>query len=169
MNINKQFDAMFDRYDKLAGELLATKDNSGTTAENDPLKFQWAKQEGFDPKFDPNANDIVWTHRPQGNYNVPDLLKLRGSMSPETMAETYPMFSAKTSAVDKALAEIYQNVLDGKITHQRGEELAYQLAVDTYDEAKKQGKPKGAGAKSSSIQQTADKASKGQKIVEINQ
>ncbi|XUA17745.1 hypothetical protein ACQVA2_13785 [Citrobacter sp. OP27] len=169
MNINKQFDALFSHYDKMAGELLSTNDNAGTTAESDPLKFQWAKQEGFDPKYDPNSNQVVWTRQPQGNYNVPDLLKLRGSMSPETMAETYPMFGLKGTHVDELLQEIYQNVLDGKITHQRGEELCYQLALDTYDEAKKQGKAKGAAAKSSSVEQTAANAAKGKKIVEAKQ
>lgn len=168
MNINQQFDAMFDRYEKAASELLATKDSTGTTAENNPLKYQWAKQEGFDPKYDPNSNEVVWTPPQQPQYNVPDLLKFRGSMSPETMAETYPMFGLKTEHLDPLLQEIAQNVLDGKITHQRGEELIFQLMMDNYPEAKKRGKASGAGAKSANIQQTIEKATKGQKIVEAD-
>ncbi|WP_260863379.1 hypothetical protein [Citrobacter sp. Marseille-Q6884] len=166
MNINQQFDQLFEQYNARASEILASHNTSGTTAENDPIKYQWAKQEGYQQEYDPNSNEIMWTKAPEANYSVPDLMKFRGSMSPETMAENYPMFGLKTDRIDGLLQEIYQEVLDGKITQQRGEELIYQLMSDTYKDAKKQGRPKGAGVRSSSVQQTASKAMKGQKIVE---
>lgn len=166
MNINKQFDQLFEQYNARASEILSSHNTTGTTAENDPIKHRWAKQEGWQEEYDPNANEVVWTKKPGANYGVPDLMKFRGSMSPETMAESYPMFGLKTDRIDGLLQEIYQDVLDGKITQQRGEELVFQLMSDTYKEAKKLGKAKGAGAKSSSVQQTASKAMKGKSIVE---
>lgn len=166
MNINKQFDQLFEQYNERASEILASHSTSGTTAENDPIKHQWAKQEGWQQEYDPNANEVMWTKKPEANYNVPDLMKFRGSMSPETMAENYPMFGLKTDKIDGLLQKIYQSVLGGEITQQRGEELIFQLMSDTYKEAKKLGKAKGAGVKSSSVQQTASKAMKGQNIVE---
>ncbi|MBF4180589.1 hypothetical protein [Lelliottia nimipressuralis] len=167
MNINQQFDQLFAQYNQRASEILSSSSTAGTTAENDPIKFEWARQEGYQPEFDPNANQMIWTKPPEPHYNVPDLMKFRGSMSPETMAKTYPMFGLKTEHLDDSLKDIYQNVLDGKITQQYGEELVYQFMTDAYKEAKKLGKPKGAGAKSSSYQQTAENAMKGNKIVEI--
>ncbi|HGW6103722.1 TPA: hypothetical protein ACNIQM_001850 [Citrobacter werkmanii] len=166
MNINQQFDQLFERYNAMANEIMASHDTTGTTAENDPVKFQWAKQEGYQQEYDPNANEVVWTKKPLANYDVPDLMKFRGSMSPETMAESYPMFGLKTEKIDGLLQKIYQAVLSGEITQQRGEELIFQLMSDTYKEAKKLGKAKGAGVRSSSVQQTASKAMKGQNIVE---
>lgn len=166
MNINQQFDALFERYNQQANEILSSHAKTATTPENDPIKLEWAKQEGYQPEYDPNANQVVWTQQPQPAYNVSSLMKFRGSMSPETMADNYPMFSLKTEHLDSMLQEIYQNVLDGKITQQRGEELVYQMMSDTYKEAKKRGKPKGAGVKSSSINQTASHAAKGKKLIE---
>ncbi|EIP3951812.1 hypothetical protein LSB85_003679 [Salmonella enterica] len=168
MNINQQFDKLFEQYNAMANEILGTYNATGTTAENDPIKYNWAKQEGYQQEYDPNANEVVWTQKPEANYNVPDLMKFRGSMSPETMAENYPMFGLKTDLIDGLLKEICQEVLSGKITQQRGEELIHQLMSDTYKEAKKLGKPKGAGVKSSSYQQTMSKAMKGQNLVETS-
>lgn len=168
MNINKQFDQLFQQYEARAAEILSSA-KSGTTAENDPIKYQWAKQEGYEEQYDPNLNEIVWTKQPKPHYDVPQLMKVRGSMSPETFAETFPEYQIKTSRLDSLLQDIYQQVIDGKITQQRGEELAYQLMSDTWEEAKKQGKPQGAGAKSSSEQQTASRVMQGQKLVGANQ
>ncbi|EBU7764577.1 hypothetical protein DK750_06915 [Salmonella enterica subsp. enterica serovar Rovaniemi] len=165
MNLNKQFDELFATYNARANEIISTASQSATTAENDPFKYAWAKQEGFEEAYDPNANEVVWSKRPEPAYNVPELMKVRGSVSPETFAETFPEYQVKTQKLDGLLQDIYQQVLDGKITQQRGEELAYQLMSDTWKEAKKQGKPSGAGAKSSSEQQTASKVMKGQKIL----
>ncbi|MBZ7392385.1 hypothetical protein FMJ22_13370 [Klebsiella michiganensis] len=168
MNINQQFNELFAQYDQRANEILSAG-KGGTTAENDPIKYEWAKQEDFEPEYDPNSNEVVWSKKPKPHYDVPDLMKFRGSMSPETMAENYPMFQVKTEKLDGLLQNIYQQVLDGKITQQRGEELVFQLMNSTYKEAKKQGKPKGAGVKSSSYQQTISKAMKGQAVVGANQ
>lgn len=168
MNINQQFDQLFEQYNARASEILASHNTTGTTAENDPVKYQWAKQEGWQQEYDPNANEVMWTKTPEANYNVPDLMKFRGSMSPETMAENYPMFGLKTDRIDGLLQEICQEVLEGKITQQRGEELIHQLMSDTYKEAKALGKPKGAGVGSSSYQQTMSKAMKGQNLVETD-
>lgn len=166
MNINQQFDALFEQYNQRASEILSSSTKTATTPENDPVKFEWANQEGFKPEYDPNANQVVWTKQPEPAYNVPSLLKFRGSMSPETMADNYPMFGLKSEHLDPMIQEISQNALDGKITQQRGEELVYQLMSDMYKEAKKRGKPKGAGVKSSSIQQTAELAAKGKKLIQ---
>lgn len=168
MNINKQFDEMFALYSQRASVLMSQIGSAGqpaTTAENDPLKLNWAKQEGYQPEYDPNANQVDWTKKPQPAYNVPEIMKFRGSVSAETFAETFPEYQIKKAHLDELLQEIYQATLNGEHSQQRGEELAYQLMSDTYDEAIKQGKPTGAGAKSSSEQQTASKVMKGQKIV----
>lgn len=165
MNLNKQFDELFATYSARANEILSTANQSATTAENDPLKYAWAKQEGFEEEYDPNANEVVWSKRPDPNYNVNNLMKVRGSVSPETFAETFPEYQVKTQKLDGLLQDIYQQVLDGKITQQRGEELAYQLMSDTWKEAKKQGKPSGAGAGSSSEKQTISRVMRGQRLV----
>lgn len=165
MNINKQFDEMFRRYGDIADAML-TQYTPQSVQADEPAKISWAKQEGFQPEYDPNADQVDWVKKPQPAYNVPDIMKVRGSMSPETFAESFPEYQVKTQHLDELLQRIYQSVLDGNITQQRGEELAYQLMADTYDEALKQGKPQGAGVKSSSEQQTASKVMKGQKIVE---
>ncbi|WP_333498547.1 hypothetical protein [Kluyvera sp. CHPC 1.2972] len=164
MNINKQFDAMFKQVEEVASAMLANYQPQSVQAD-EPAKVRWAMQEGFTPEYDPNADQVDWVKKPEPAYNVPDIMKVRGSMSPETFAESFPEYQVKTQHLNELLQDIYQNVLDGKITQQRGEELAYQLMADTYDEALKQGKPQGAGVKSSSEQQTASKVMKGQRLV----
>lgn len=164
MNIHQQFAEMVGSYDKLAAQLMPAA--QPVTPEADPAKYQWAKQEGYEPHFDPNSNQVTWIQKPKPSYDVPELLKFRGSMSPETMAENYPMFGLKADRLDPLLTEIYKKVLDGEISQQRGEELCFQLMKNTFKEAKKLGKPKGAGVKSSSIEQTISKAMKGHSIVD---
>lgn len=163
MNINKQFDLMFKKYNEVAESMLAQY--APPAQLDDPIKLNWAKGEGFAPVYDPNADQVNWIKKPEPAYNVPDFMKVRGSVSPETFAETFPEYQMKQQHIDDFLKDIYQSVLDGKITQQRGEELALQLAKDTYKEVIKAGKPTGAGAKSSSEQQTASKVMKGQRIL----
>lgn len=164
MNINKQFDAMFKQVEEVASAMLANYNQQSQQAQG-LAEINWALQEGFTPEYDPNEKQVDWVKKPEPAYNVPDIMKVRGSMSPETFAESFPEYQVKTQHLNELLQDIYQNVLDGKITQQRGEELAYQLMADTYDEALKQGKPQGAGVKSSSEQQTASKVMKGQRLV----
>lgn len=168
MNITQQYQNMRDNYEKLATQLMPAAQESAPVG--DPVKLEWAKQEGFKPTYDPNSDDITWVRQPEPAYKVPDMMKLQGSMSPEALAEVYPMFGVKQQQVDPVLQKIFEAALNGEITHQRANELVFQLMNDVWDKLDKSDKkPDGAAAKSSSFSQTISKALKGQKVAGANQ
>lgn len=148
-------------YDALASKILG--EPSEKTVVEDPVKRQWALQEGFRPEYNPNADKVTWVPSMQSTP-APNMLRLKASMSPESLAEVYPMFEQKQRQIDGVLTQIYQAAIDGDITHQRAQELAMQLALDTFKEVSDGQKIKGAAAKSSSLEQTFDKASKTNRI-----
>ncbi|CAI1768920.1 Uncharacterised protein [Serratia quinivorans] len=162
MNIKKQYKDMVDSYEQMAAKLMPASQDAGP--ETSPDKMKWAEQEGFRPMYNPNSDSVTWVKKPEPSYNVPDLLKMRASMSPETLTEVYPMFGMKAKQMNPVLLEIYQAALSGDISQQRAEELVLQMMSETYKDASKGQKVSGAGAKASSFDQTVSNASKGQKI-----
>lgn len=161
MSSHKQFDDMRSRYDDMAANILGKKEDK--TPLEDPVKRQWAMQEGFRPAYNPNSDKITWLPQRQP-HQAPNIARLRGSMSPEALAEVYPMFGHKQKQIDGALTQIYQAAIDGQITHQRAQEMVMQLALDTFKDVSKGQKVKGAAAKSSSLDQALANASKNNRV-----
>lgn len=161
MNPYKHFDDMRTRYDTMAASIMGKSEDKAPL--EDPVKRQWAMQEGFRPTYDPNSDKITWIPQRQP-HQAPNLARLRGSMSPEALAEVYPMFAHKQKQIDGTLQQIYQAAIDGQITHQRAQELVMQLALDTFKDVSKGQKVKGAAAKAAGLGQSFDKASKANRI-----
>ncbi|HDG1101546.1 TPA: hypothetical protein PCY80_000313 [Klebsiella aerogenes] len=161
MRLEQRYQEMRGGYEKLAARLTPAQTDSqnGKT----PAELEWAQQEGFAPKYNPNNNEITWVKTPEPAYSQPNVMRLEGSMSPERMAEMYPAFATKAKQIDPVLSQIYQAALTGEITHQRAQELVIQLAENTYKDAWK-GKIKGASKTSSSFEQTLDNMSNTNKI-----
>jgi hypothetical protein len=162
MKLETRFQQMRDGYDKLSARLLPDSD-SGDGPDISPEKMQWARQEGFNPHYNPNSDDVIWTPTPKPAYTMPNNQRLQGSMSPERMAEVYPAFATKKDQIDPVLSEICQAALDGKITQQRAQELVMQLALDTYKDAW-QGKATGASKNAANFDQSLEGASKTNRI-----
>lgn len=161
MNYEKTVQGLQTGYEQLAASIM----NQGSSKpEMDPVKLEWAKQEGYRPEYDPNADAVTWAQKPKPAYQQNHLLNLEGSMSPERLAESFPAFTWKKQHADGVLQEIIQSALDGKISTQRAKELVYQMALNSFKEAWGEGKPKGAGKGSANFEQTMEKASKNNKV-----
>jgi hypothetical protein len=168
MNVKQEYQAIVANYEKMASQLLPEAKPSTVT--DDPIKLEWAKQEGFVPRYDPNSDSVTWHQTPKALYQAPELLKLQGSMSPEAASEVYPMFEIKKQQIDGLLEEIYQETLNGNITQQRAQELVIQLMKETFDGFTKAEKAaSGAAGKSASLSDTISNLSKAKKIAGANQ
>ena len=161
MNYEKEIKGLKAGYEQLAASIMSTGEQS---PEKDPVKLEWAKQEGYQPQYDPNAGAVIWSQKPKPAYQQNHLMNLEGSMSPERLAEAFPAFGWKQKHADGVLQEIIQKALDGGITTQRAKELVYQLALNAEKEAWGEGKPKGAGKSAANFDQTMSKASKNNKV-----
>lgn len=143
-------------YDQLAARLTTTAE-AGEVASS-PVKMQWAEQEGYKPTYNPNTDQVSWVKTPQPTYQQPQMMNLEGSMSPERLIESFPAYKWKSEAVDGVLQEIITAAHGGAITTQRAKEAVYQLALDTYKEAKASGKAGGAAKTAGSFEQAMSKA-----------
>lgn len=152
---------MLAGYEKLAAQI--TNGAQEEKPENEPLKREWAYQEGYKPHYNPNSDEVSWIPAPKPAYSVPNNLRLQGSMSPERLAEVYPAFAEKSEQIDPLLTKIYQAALSGEITHQRAQELVLQLAADTQKEAWS-GKAKGASKQAANFDQSISNMSKSNRI-----
>jgi hypothetical protein len=148
-------------YEKLAARLAPDAD---TAPETDPVKIAWARQEGFKPHYDPNADDVRWMREPKPAYQQPNTNRMLGSMSPERLQEVFPAFKVKADQIDPVLTEIAEAAIGGKITQQRAMELAYQLAIDTFGDAWKEKGGGGASKTASDFSQSLESASKSNRV-----
>lgn len=154
MKLEQRYTAMLAGYEQLASSLMAAPQHEVIKS---PEKLEWAKQEGYQPKYDPNSDAITWSQKPKAPYQQNHLMNLEASMSPERLQESYPAFAWKAQHADQLLQEIIQKALDGKITTQRAKELTYQLALNTLKEAWATGKPKGSAVKAANVEQSAER------------
>lgn len=163
MRLENRYQQMRDGYDQLSARLNPSTDAQSDEQPLSPAKMEWAKQEGFNPLYNPNQDEVSWVPEQKPSYSMPNNLRLQGSMSPERLAEVYPAFQTKKTEIDPVLSEICQAALDGKITQQRAQELVMQLALDTFADAW-QGTPEGASTKAANFEQSISKASKTNRI-----
>ena len=154
MKLEQRYTAMLAGYEQLASSLMASPSQEVVKS---PEKLEWARQEGYQPKYDPNTDAITWSQKPKAPYQQNHLMNLEASMSPERLQESYPAFTWKAQHADQLLQEIIQKALDGKITTQRAKELTYQLALNTMKEAWATGKPKGSAVKAANVEQSAER------------
>ncbi|MBK0633373.1 hypothetical protein GZZ44_10480 [Klebsiella aerogenes] len=157
MRLETRYQQMRDGYDALSARLMPGS-KSDDDAPLSPERMAWARQEGLQPVYNPNADEVTWVPTPKPAYTMPNTQRLQGSMSPERLAEVYPAFATKAKEIDPLLQEIYQAALDGKVTQQRAQELVMQLALDTYKQAW-QGKAEGASKTAANFSQSLDGAS----------
>lgn len=157
----QEFNNMLANYEKLAANILGN--DKGVKPEDEPLKYEWAKQEGYDPHYDPNSDSVSWVPKPKAAYDVDNNLRLQGSMSPERVGEVYPAFGQKVQEIDPVLEKIYASALSGEITHQRAQELVLQLAATTYRDAWKD-KGKGASKTAANFEQSIESMSNTKKL-----
>ncbi|WP_310606717.1 hypothetical protein [Buttiauxella brennerae] len=166
MSDYSQFNDMLKNYESMAAKIVG--DKAAEKAIEDPVKNQWAMQEGFRPVYNPNADKVTWVPQAQP-HQAPNMARLQGSMSPEALSEVYPMFAHKKEQIDGVLTQIFQAAIDGGVTHQRAQELAMQLALDTYAEVSKGQKAKGAAAKAANFDQALDNASKKTRVAGVEE
>lgn len=157
MKLEQKYSEMLSGYQNLVSQIMP---QPSVSVVDDPAKLEWAKQEGFRPEYDPNTDQVSWVQQPKPAYQQPHIMNLEASMSPERLQESYPAFAWKAQHLDPLLQEIIQKALGGEITTQRAKELAYQLAINTFDEAWKEGKPKGSGKGAVNFEQAVAKATK---------
>ncbi|ASG63943.1 hypothetical protein CEW81_18315 [Kluyvera genomosp. 3] len=155
MKLEQKYSEMLAGYQKLASEIIPSP---AANVASDPAKLEWAAQEGYQPEYDPNTDEVTWAQQPKPAYQQPQLMNLQGSMSPERLQESYPAFGFKAQHIDPLLQEIIQKALDGEITTQRAKELTYQLAQNTFKEAWAQGKPTGAAKGAADFEQAISRS-----------
>lgn len=155
MKLEQKYAEMMEGYRQLAAQIVPSPQKEVVDS---PAKLEWAAQEGYRPKFDPNTDSVTWAQQPQPVYQQSHLMNLQGSMSPERLQESYPAFAFKAQQIDPLLQEIIQKALDGKITTQRAKELVFQLAQDTFKEAWAKGKPTGSAKGAADFEQAIEKA-----------
>ena len=155
MKLEQKYAAMLEGYQQLASQIIPSPQQA---VASDPVKLEWAKQEGYRPKYDPNTDAVTWAQQPQPAYQQSHLMNLSASMSPERLQESYPAFAFKAQHIDPLLQEIIKKALDGDITTQRAKELVYQLAQDTYKQAWSQGKPKGSAKNAADFDEAISRA-----------
>lgn len=155
MKLEQKYSDMLSGYQKLAATIIPSPDSP---AVDSPAKLEWAAQEGYQPKYDPNTDSVTWAQQPKPAYQQSHLMNMQGSMSPERLQESYPAFGFKAKHIDPVLQEIIQKALSGDITTQRAKELVYQLAQNTFKEAWAQGKPKGAAKGAADFEQAISRS-----------
>ncbi|MBV8042375.1 hypothetical protein [Pluralibacter sp.] len=151
-----QFAQMFAQYDQLASQIRATKPEE---VMNDPVKLQWAQQEGYKPTFNPNSNSVSWVPVAKPVYQQSQLHNLQGSMSPERLVESYPAFAWKAKNADPYITEVIRQAASGEITAQRAKEILYQFALETFKEARKEGKATGSAKTAVTFAEALESAS----------
>ena len=156
MKLEKKISAMVAGYEQLAASIMAQPQDDVVKS---PEKLEWAKQEGYQPEYDPNSDSITWTQKPKPAYQQNHLMNLQGSMSPERLQESFPAFGWKAKHADPVLQEIIQKALNGDITTQRAKELAYQMALSSFKEAWAEGKPTGSAKDAANFDQAMEKTS----------
>lgn len=161
MNYEKTVQSLKTGYDQLAASIMSEPSQEVT---KDPVKLEWAQQEGYRPEYDPSTDAVTWTQKPKPAYQQNHLMNLEGSMSPERLGESFPAFGWKQKHADGVLQEIIQKTLDGEITTQRAKELVYQMAVNAKKEAWTEGKPKGAAKNAANFDEAIEKTTKNNKV-----
>lgn len=156
MKLEQRIQAMVAGYEQLASSIMPQPSSEVTKS---PQKLEWAKQEGYQPEYDPNSDNVTWTQKPKPAYQQNHLMNLQGSMSPERLQESFPAFGWKAQHADPVLQEIIQKALNGDITTQRAKELVYQMALSSFKEAWAEGKPDGSAKNAANFEQAIDKTS----------
>ncbi|EPR3242574.1 hypothetical protein ACU41F_003137 [Klebsiella aerogenes] len=142
--MNDDFNKMLSDYQSLKSSILShgsVNNNGGMDSVNAPEEVKWAiaQEEGFVPHYNPNRDSVVWMPKQETPMEqIPNVMKAGGSMSPEQIANIYPIFQWKnTSGFNDVLAGIIKDLHAGNITTQRAEELVMQLTKESYKEARK--------------------------------
>lgn len=159
--MREQFGAMFAQYDDLAGRIKAAP---SAEAINDPVKREWAAQEGYRPGYNPNADGVTWHQKPTPAYEQPHYMNFEGSMSPERLVESYPAFKYKAEHLDPYIQETIDKAMSGEISTQRAKEILYQFALESFEEAWQGGKITGAAKTATTFAEAVEKASKSNKV-----
>ena len=138
--MNDSFNKMLSDYQGLKESILNHGSiNKGVTeSTSEQIKWAVAQEEGFAPHYNPNLDKLVWMPKQETPMEqIPNVMKAGGSMSPEQLANVYPILQWKnTSGFNDALAGIITDLHSGHITTQRAEELVMQLAKEAYKEAR---------------------------------
>lgn len=161
LRLREQFGEMFSQYDKLAGRIKPTE---SVEVIDNPIKREWAAQEGYRPGYNPNSNSVTWTKTPEPAYQQARTKNMQGSMSPERLVESFPAFAYKAANLDGHIQEVITQAMSGQITTQRAKEMMYQFALETFDEAWSEGKPEGAAKTAASFDEAMNNASKSNKV-----
>ncbi|MCP2003502.1 UNVERIFIED_ORG: hypothetical protein J2Y78_002042 [Buttiauxella agrestis ATCC 33320] len=161
MKMQERFNNITARYDQMVARISP---QPSTDVLLSPAKREWAMQEGFRPEYNPNTDDVTWVKSPEPAYQQSHIKNIQGSMSPERLTESFPAFAYKAANLDETLQEIIRQAVSGEITTQRAKELAYQFALDTFDEAWKEGAPTGAAKAAASFEQAIEKTTKTAKV-----
>ena len=155
--LKQQFEGMFSQYDALVSRIKPGA--AGTEVTNDPVKREWAAQEGYRPGYNPNGDAVTWTQTPKPAYQQSHLKNFSASMSPERLIESYPAFRFKAEKLDPFVQEVINKAMSGEITTQRAKEILYQMALDTFEEAWEGGSITGAAKAAGSAAEALESAS----------
>lgn len=159
--MREQFGEMFAQYDQLAGRI---KPADSVDVAASPLKREWAAQEGYRPGYNPNSDSVTWTKTPEPAYKQARVKNMEGSMSPERLVESFPAFAFKAEHLDGHIQEVITQAMNGEISTQRAKEMLYQFALESFDEAWKEGSPEGAAKNAATFEESMSKASKSNKV-----
>lgn len=160
--MRNQFQGMFEQYDTLVSRIKPGA--AGATPENDPVKREWAAQEGYRPGYNPNTNAVTWSQTPEPAYMQSHIKNFQASMSPERLVESYPAFAYKAEHLDPYIQQVIDQAMSGEISTQRAKELLYQFALETFEEAWQGGSPTGAAKTAHSFTEALESASKSNKV-----
>lgn len=138
-NIYTESKDMFSEFNALKDSILGGGSASTKTNIEENAKLKWATAEGFVPHYNPNMDEISWVQRPKTALEkLPNYMQVEGSMSPEELANRYPIFQWKANeGLNVAIQKVIQDCLDGVVSVQHAEELLEQMAIDSYPKAKK--------------------------------
>ncbi|EKT3982634.1 hypothetical protein QEF67_003200 [Klebsiella aerogenes] len=142
---NDKFNKMLSDFEGLKQSITSNGSNRGDMSglpvtEADQIKWNIAKQEGYEAHYMPNEDSFVWSPKPKLPVeNVANVMKASGSMSPEQLTQVYPIFQWKnTNGMSKMIEAIGNDFLKGNITKARAVELVTQLCNETYNQARKE-------------------------------
>lgn len=161
MTLRTQLQGMFSQYDALVGRIKST---GAQQVIDDPVKREWAEQEGFRPGYNPNADAVTWAPKPTPAYQQGHIRNFTASMSPERLIESYPAFQFKAEKLDPFVMEVINKTMSGEISTQRAKEILYQMALDTFEEAWQGGSITGASKDAGSAAEALEKASKTNRV-----
>lgn len=137
-NIYNETKQMFSEFESLKNSILGSEKQNETAFEKEE-KILWAKAENFAPIYNPNTDEISWVQKPKTTLEkLPNYMQVEGSMSPEQISNSYPIFQWKAnSGLNDSIQKVVQDCIDGNISVQHAEELLTQMAKDSYSDAKK--------------------------------